>query len=412
MKIISKKNKGVIGTLSKTEENIICNPNDYDQIQRRPLIEKLEKIKSSSWLQCSCSGKDPVVVICAKENVLYLRCKNIDGHQEACYFRQKSKVYLSQNAGVFFPKKRPLTFDLYKQTNTIGSSEQNDPPEEGQKSIPKLGKLLYAILQDAKCTLFRSEQTDLTLIEQLESITEAFNDPEKKISKTLALGDYYRYALQRKYLDNAAYHLKKNRVEWPNSLKSFMVFTSLCTKIDEHTFTTKNNETFEVENSITLPSAWISRLKSKPYFLITAAVLDDEEDLYFKDAFAVPILSTKRIMPVESHYERQCMWDILKVMRMFKGINFKIEKPLFCLYNEKKEPFRPDFIVTLNDQFTIYIEVLGVQNHTYALHKRVIEERAQTSCDDYLSIEAFKGFGAAQDFKAHLSQTIRRMTRS
>lgn len=150
----------------------------------------------------------------------------------------------------------------------------------------------------------------------------------------------------------------------------------------------------------------ISKTKSKPFFLIASALLNEKGDLYFKDAFAMPIFSPITLMPVESHYERGCLREIKRILHKFDDLKFSIEKPLFCSFNETNEAFRPDFIITLNDWFTIFIEVLGVENPTYIKHKEIIEKRAVKSCNIYLSIEPYKGYDAQRKFQYQLTQTI------
>lgn len=410
MYFINKKTKEKGEILTKFEEKIIFRPDDYESSSKSSLIKKLEIYKQDFWLVCPCSGSETILVICSKDNNLYLRCKNIHGHEESCFFSQKSKIYLSNNSSLFMPRNRPKTFDLYKNIDNIGDRSEEAPSQGNQSSVTKLGKMLYAILQDSKSNIItydnEKDPTKVDLFVSLKAITKAFTDPQKKISKDILLGDYYRYSLKRKNVQEAGSLLEKKGKEWPIHLKPFFIFTTVAKSVESNVFNTIFGESFEVENPITLPSTWISKDKSKPYFLIASALLNEKKELYFKNAFAMPIQTIKSLMPVESNYERLCLLYIVEVLKTSPTISYTIEKPLFCLYNNNKKPFRPDFIVFLDKRTTIFIEVLGMDTNKYCSTKKIIQERAEEFCDTYLSVEAYKGLDAQVLFKRNFKMVL------
>jgi hypothetical protein len=192
----------------------------------------------------------------------------------------------------------------------------------------------------------------------------------------------------------------------PHHLCPFVLFTTVVTEIaDNYFITKKSGKKYFVDNIISTTSGWINKKASAPYFLLTSTILNNDEIL-FKDAFALPIVSTASLMPVESNYERIIYKILFNQCKQYDDI--EIEKPLFDIFNEDKQRFRPDFIIHIKNKYQIFIEVLGSNNSDYLIQKQNIRKVAGKHCDIYLSIKAFELNHEYNQFIYNLRQAINR----
>jgi hypothetical protein len=265
---------------------------------------------------------------------------------------------------------------------------------------------LYTILDDAQLNIINIGNP-VSIIDQLSTVTESFQDTEKLISKNIPLGKYYRYSLSHDLLEKSRQSLENAQNWFPKSIKPFVLFSAISTEITVNTFTTKKycGKPFSVNNNISLPSSWIGIKKSAPYFILTAALLNNGQ-VNLHEAFAIPILGTSSLMPVESNYERTVLKIILSVCKENKDI--RVEKPLFDLIEEDFR-FRPDFIIYCGQKRKIFVEVLGSNDTEYLCHKEYIARHANKYCYKYISIKAFnvsKGYGVDKEY-VNFVQNIR-----
>ncbi|WP_130154403.1 hypothetical protein [Candidatus Finniella inopinata] len=216
----------------------------------------------------------------------------------------------------------------------------------------KLGTVLYSFLTESRSTirnpLLEQKQKRKSLREQLESILA---DCETRvISKNLSLKDYLHIYLTERSIKFASYKLLS--LSWPSHLRPFCLFLHTVSNLNQNRLlissglNSQNKILLPIQNGITLSSSWINREQSGPYLVLASALMDERKEIYFQDAFAIPVLSRDELLPVESNFERSIAKTILSVVREFQ-YPIEIEKPLFCLYTSEKQKYRPDFILTM-----------------------------------------------------------------
>ena len=232
---------------------------------------------------------------------------------------------------------------------------------------------------------------------------------QQLITKTISLNKCYKYLLNNNTLQQAELFLQSAKNWFPTKLKPFVLFSSVVTDISSHSFTLKkDNHVFSVKNQVATTSNWIDRTKSAPYFLITAAILNENNNIILNDAFAMPIFSASCLMPIESNYERTILKILFKFCKLLPEVI--IEKPLFDIFTENKERFRPDFIIHFKNKKKIYIEVLGSNNRHYLEHKLNIERIAQKYCDEHISVKAYDIQNAYSSFVQKLESALDKYT--
>ena len=145
------------------------------------------------------------------------------------------------------------------------------------------------MIVDSKLNIFDINK-QFSLYEQRENFTKAVNDPEKKITPEVLLGEYYRYSLTDKSVAAAQHRL--NHTNLPLYVDPFILFSCIAHLITANSFCTiqydSNNQQiykhYSVLSKIGRPSEWINLKKSAPYFLLIAGKLADDKTIFFKDA--------------------------------------------------------------------------------------------------------------------------------
>jgi hypothetical protein len=384
MLFINKKTK-YVKAINSIEESILLGEQNYSEYDQKRLLQKLELYKADYWIKCNCA-QNALLVICALNGNIYIRCKHIETHHKNCTYT-KNDIIIGKNvfkASAFKPIKK---YNLYKNIIDLSKeSSQHNINQSTTRSLSKLGQVLYTIFVDSRVNIINCNNP-LSTLEELTRITDAFQDEEKLIARNIPLKKCYRYALNDTTIEQAKNFLVRAKTWFPDSLKPFVLFSSVATSISNHQFILKKGSKRCIsQNIITTTSTWINKDKSAPYFILTAAILENET-FVLKDTFALPIVSNSCLMPVESNYERTVFKILIKYCKLFPGIT--IEKPLFDTITENKEKFRPDFIIHLKNSRKIYIEVLGSSNPHYLNHKNNIADIAINYCCAYISIKAF-----------------------
>lgn len=275
MFFINKKNSKTI-PLSSFEKNILLNPLNGTVEQKEIFVEKLYTYKERFWITCSCNSQ-AILIICSLSGKIYIRCQKIEAHQNNCFFA-RNKVIVGNLKFKPASYEKTKRYNLYK--SAIGLSIKSDIPnakEPKLRSLSKLGQVLYTILSDSKINNLNLTQMPSTL-EQLKMITTSFQDPSKLIAKNISLMKCYKYLLNDTTLQQAELFLKSAKNWFPANLKPFVLFSSVVTNISTYGFILKkDNQLFNVKNQVTTTSNWIDRTKSAPYFLITAAILNEQD---------------------------------------------------------------------------------------------------------------------------------------
>jgi len=273
--------------------------------------------------------------------------------------------------------------------------------------MSRLGQLLYTIIDEAGLNQLKVNNRP-PLKTQLEKFRDGFIN--KRITSEIPLYDYYHFSWSDTSINFARQKLqnpfKTLKHRWPKTLKPFIIFSSITPTIQSNGFFNQFGNFIDVKRDISLPSSWISREKSGPYLILVSAVIGKEDSLEFRDAFAMPILSTQELIPLESGYERSVLKTTIGSLKSTGRSNLTIKKPLFCLHNEQKERYRPDFIISDDKGHSIFVEVLGSRNEDYLDQKWKISKIAKENCNFYLSVRGYELHKEHPHFIKVLTQAI------
>lgn len=252
-------------------------------------------------------------------------------------------------------------------------------------------------------------------------LAESFQDPNKQIRKNIPLSKFYRGPINKKFFHSASEYLKKTKSWFPKAIEPFILYTIVASEISTNSLISKlDSEKYFVQKPISTSSGWICKSKSAPYLIIVSAILGAKDEdkppaLVLQDAFAMPIFSTGMIMPLESNFERTVFKTLLDIVKKYS--NIIIEKPLFDYIDEQtNQKYRPDFILYIknkhDEEFKIFIEVLGSANQEYLSHKKHISNISKKYCRAYISVKAYDWQNEYTFFTLHLTQILNKIFNS
>lgn len=400
--------------LDEEETSILCHPSDYTPLQKEPLIEKLLAYRKKAFILCNCQEKISLLHICKRNNGnIYVRRNKEQPHSPQCVFSNRANIFRRENSLFFSPS--PLkTFALYtRDENLIDPTHKQNHHHVINNN--KLGSILYTLITEAKINIQNPYEENKNKINnqdvQKQLINIHIQCRNKIVFEGFSLDKFFFRSLKQEVLEWI-----KNRCKnkpWPKNLDPFCLLLLRPFGIGANSFSVPSyKKNIIVKNVITLPSTWIDRQSSGPYLVLCSVLIDENsrDEIYFRDAFALPILSLQQLMPVESKFERTILKAILDLTGEFLKLNIEIEieKPLFCLVSKFKNKYRPDFILSIRKNHKIFIEVLGSRNEEYLAQKEKMQQINRAHCQHYISVAAYAPnlHQEINNFKAKLKEII------
>lgn len=338
------------------------------------------------WLQCQCIEDHQKPIMRFKRSSsgrLYLHHINSRGaHHKTCSFEKEFSIPddKTKTSPVFFYLKPTGALNIMKKrahglTNTSKDIKKEGVSLRGQ-NLPTLCKVLYRLLDDAKCHIISPD-----------SSIHPFKALQDTISKTQLLAnfplkDYFYF--DAKSIVKASIALREDKREWPKDISRHALFLLNVTDIQDNTLITTSLDgsmiPVTLSNKIIKLSGRLGE-RSKPYMALMRLTDSPQRPKFYTpfDAFVVPRYSDKSLIPVDSFYEREMLRALFKLQFELKKKNvlLTIEKPLFPIeVTQNNESFGvlPDFIVKTSFK-TFIIEVNGSHEEDYKIQKYRTQEK-------------------------------------
>src|SRR3546814_3527223 len=130
-----------------------------------------------------------------------------------------------------------------------------------------------------------------------------------------------------------------------------------------------------IANRVQSPSVRGNPIKGPYLVLIVAGQYPEAHGYAPLRAYAQPILSGRRFIPIDSEFERAVLRDLIKLRMTFDryDIDLAIEKPVFDTLTPLG-PCRPDFLLAARSRSTgqirpVMVEAMGSNDEMYLLSK-------------------------------------------
>jgi len=330
----------------------------------------------SKWIACDCLGADsppPILTpaFLSEAETYYLRRltgANRPEHVATCpFFRDQvtnriTQVRSSQTPADpppgYFEVLRPAPEKLAQRPDDEASDDRTR-----SASVPRLARLLWRLLDTSGCNLavpISEEASERAITTEFGAIARAAAAIE--IAPGIELGRAlwtHGQALHSKRAYAGIRALAKN---WPpgHAPQGFLAVFAQAFK--GSTVYAAGCEPLTIANRVQSPSVRANPVKGPYLVIVVVGEYPEARGLAPLRAYAQPIFSGNRFMPVESDFERDILRALLDARRRLDrhGVDVAIEKPVF----DTLTPLgacRPDFVLEGRSHVTGEIRKIIVQ---------------------------------------------------
>lgn len=347
------------------------------------------------WLACDClgdEGRPPILTpaYLSEAETYYLR--RLTGsqrseHVSGCpFFRDQATNRISEvrsrHTGVdppegYFEVLRPAPEQLAQKPDADSSDDRTR-----HASIPRLARLLWRLMDGAGVNRIIPVSIDLddhSISDEFKALTAAASKIEIAPGIELARA---MWTHAQPFQNNRVYAgLRALSHQWPRGHAPQAFLALYANAIAGSTIHLAGSDPIKIANRVQSPSIRGNIIKGPFLVLIVVGEYPEAHGYAPLRAYAQPVYSGQRFVPVDSEFERSVFRKLLDVRRRLDhhGIDLVIEKPLFDRLTQAG-PCRPDFMIEAHSRSTgeskqIIIEAMGFETADYLASKAVTHPR-------------------------------------
>lgn len=354
----------------------------------------------AKWIACDCLGSDsapPILTpaFLSEAETYYLRrltsAKRPEHRSDCPFFRDQVTNRITEVRSVDTPADPPGGY--FEVLRPAPEKLAQRPVEEStddrtrNASIPRLARLLWRLLNNSGLNIvapWQEEPRERTISDEFKTLIAAAARVE--IAPGIELG-------RALWTHGLAFHSKRAYAsirslaqDWPRGHAPQGFLTLFAPDFQGSTLRAAGCEPIMIANRIQSPSVRGNPVKG-PYLVIVVVGEYPEAHGYAPlRAYAQPIFSGNRFVPIETEFERSVLRSMLDARRILDrdGIDLAIEKPVFDRLTTLG-PCRPDFVLEARSRVTgeirrIVVEAVGDQSGAHlgprASNRRCIEQIA------------------------------------
>lgn len=345
-----------------------------------------EAHEREAWFACSCYSQLSqralfAVRRLATNHLTLVRMTQRGNHHPLCPLWQalphEKKVFAPDGSRKGWNSKTPLLLYPRHEIGLSVSAHQNkdSKPPKDRSNTPKLGRILYTVLENASVQRFPALGDYYELQQNLQNafISMGYDFP------TLDMNLVY---FSPKQIGFAGLKLKKIESQWP--FKHSRPFAFFLLKVDyfegktAYCYFKSELVPIEIQNTLRFSSGRVSPALG-PFWLLLSVTSSSEKPNYYVpyNGFAIPIYSKEVAIAVESHFERRVLEKLIQVQKHLKAkhsVEFFIHKPLLdkeVIFQQESYFCRPDFVLKCFSprKHFIILEVMGSHDAAYVERK-------------------------------------------
>src|SRR3546814_388683 len=376
------------------------------------------------WIACDClqSGESPPILTPAflsEAETYYLRrltsTDRPEHHPDCPFFREQatnrlSEVHTHERAADppmgYCEVLRPAPEKLAQKPEEDSS---NDRTRQG--SVPRLARLLWRLLHISglkRVPPLTEDHADHSISDEFRTLSAAAAKVE--IAPGIELGRAFWTHAQALHSKRLYASLREIARRWPRGHAPQAFLALFAHEFRGATIQVSGSDPVVIANRVQSPSVRGNTIKGPYLVLIVAGQYPKAHGYAPLRAYAQPILSGRRFMPVDSEFERAVLRDLIKLRVTFDryDIDLMIEKPVFDTLTQIG-PCRPDFLLEARSRSTgeirhVMVEAMGSNDEMYLLSKAAthprMEQLAPLVCVSPLDLErnriapaVLRGFG-------------------
>ena len=350
------------------------------------------------WLRCDCrveNDRHPLAAPCRLPDGAGYTWRVLQGgdrpqHHVDCVFYRESHRQRAERKWSKAARVRPTGYfaaihaqnDGKRLTESRHGQQESGDKEPGQRRVPALSRLLCRLMEEAGLTRFGANDPGLDGGQWLRAFRVAATAleiaPERGLKEILFLSraDWHRRRVHAR-IKEAARDFPPGHVA--QGFVCFPVYRIGDTQLPAGT----GYQALEVISRIKRPTIGRHDV-SGPYLLIGVVGLTTRRRGYeCVQAWAQPIVSFRRPVPVDSSFERRAFRTLTTTLRIldraFADAEFHIEKPVFEM-STARGPCLPDFLIRARregEERSYVVEVMGFERPDYLSGKEVTHARME-----------------------------------
>lgn len=292
------------------------------------------------WIGCDCLGDDappPILTpaFLSEAETFYLR--RLTGasrpvHRLDCpFFRDQATNRLSevghpQSASVpapgYFEVLRPAPEKLAQAPDHAATDDRTR-----QGSVPRLARLLWRLLDLAGCHRFGSEPGSIT--HEFSSLWRVSGKIE--VAPGIGLDQVMWTHGQALHSRRAYATLRALSGRWPRGHAAQGFLFLFATEFKGHEVFAAGAEPIRIANRVQSPSLRNTPVKGPYLVIVVIGEYPERRGFVPLRAYAQPILSGHRFVPVESEQERSVLHRLLAYQRLLlrRRVQLLLERPIF-----------------------------------------------------------------------------------
>lgn len=349
------------------------------------------------WIACDClqSGESPPILTPAflsEAETYYLRrltsTDRPEHHPDCPFFREQatnrlSEVRTHESAADppmgYFEVLRPAPEKLAQKPEEDSSDDRTR-----QGSVPRLARLLWRLLHISglnRIPPLCEDHADHSISDEFRTLSAAAAKVE--IAPGIELGRAFWTHAQALHSKRLYASLREIARRWPRGHAPQAFLALYAHEFRGATIQVSGSDPVVVANRVQSPSVRGNTIKGPYLVLIVAGQYPEAHGYAPLRAYAQPILSGRRFVPVDSEFERAVLRDLIKLRATFDryDIDLAIEKPVFDTLTQIG-PCRPDFLLEARSRSTgeirhVMVEAMGSNDETYLLSKAATHPRME-----------------------------------
>lgn len=343
----------------------------------------------SKWIACDCLGADsapPILTpaFLSEAETYYLRrltsAKRPEHSPDCPFFRDQVTNRITETRGAQTPADPPVGYFevLRPAPEKLAQRPDGDASDDRTRnaSVPRLARLLWRLVSNAGLNIavpYHEEPSERTIAEEFRALAVAAAKIE--VAPGIAL-DRVLWSHGEALRSRRAFAgIRELARRWPRGHAPQGFLTVFAKEFKGSTIFPAGSEPITVANRVQSPSVRANPIKG-PYLVIIVMGEYPEAHGYAPlRAYAQPIYSGTRFMPVESDFERTVLRAILGCRHEFarRGVDIALEKPVFDRLT-LLGPCRPDFLIEARSQSTgeirqLVVEAMGAPSAEYLAQK-------------------------------------------
>ncbi|PZR73526.1 MAG: hypothetical protein DI537_46545 [Stutzerimonas stutzeri] len=349
------------------------------------------------WIACDCLPPDKAPPILtpaylSEAETYYLRRltgSNRSEHRADCpFFREHATNRVSEVRGRQTPSEAPEGyFEVIKPApENLAKKPENDSTDDRTRhaSVPRLARLLWRLMNSAGVNAtppYGLDDPERSITGEFGALYAAAELIE--IAPTIQLGRAL-WTHARPLLTKRIYaSLRQLADDWPRDHAPQAFLALYASGIHGQTIYAAGGDEVTIANRVQSPSVRGNGIKGPYLVLVVIGKYPEARGFAPLRAYAQPIYSGQRFVPVDSNFERDVFRGLLGVRRHLHrvGVDLAIDKPVFDRLTDLGA-CRPDFILEARSRSTgeikqLVVEAMGFATPEYLEAKRSTHPRME-----------------------------------